>query len=251
MTSFSAFKNGLRRKLESHALLSYFTALAHSKALGILALRYRLLAVGRFHIASTAKVTGWSGCEFGQNCSIGARTWINVNHRNAGHLSVLIGRNTFIGQDNFLTAGHSVIFGDYCLTGAHCAFISSTHNTECPDRPYATTGTTGTDSIIIGTNCFFGYGATVLGNVTIGHGCIIGAKSLVTKDISPFSLAVGSPAKVIKHFDFSANSWLNGPRPQDKEAEVPTEANYKVQISSQQKFPLQPVSAASAWLSDI
>lgn len=251
MTSFSAFKSGLRQKLESHALLSYFTALAHSKALGILALRYRLLAIGRFHIASTAKVTGWSGCEFGQNSSIGARTWINVNHRKARHFSVVIGKNTFIGQDNFLTAGHSVIFGDYCLTAAHCAFISSTHHTECPDRPYATTGTTGTDSIIIGTNCFIGYGATVLGNVTIGHGCIIGAKSLVTKDIPPFSLAVGSPAKVIKHFDFSANSWVNGPRPQDKVAEVPSEGSYKLQLSSQQKFQLQPVSAASAWLSDI
>lgn len=251
MTFFTKMKGHARKKLESYVFLSYFTAFIHSKITGIIALRHRLSAIGRFHIAASSRVTGWSSCDFRDNCSIGARTWINVNHRQAGHASVVVGRNTFIGIDNFLTVGRSIVFGDYCLTAANCAFISSTHRTELPDRPYATTGTTESDSIIIGANCFFGYGATVLGNVKIGHGSIVGAKSLVTKDIAPFSLAVGSPAKVIKHFDFSANCWVSGPRPETRMNDVPSEDNYVKQLSLQSKFPLQPVSAASSWLSDI
>jgi tetrahydrodipicolinate N-succinyltransferase len=56
---------------------------------------------------------------------------------------------------------------------------------------------------------WFGAGVSVIGNIKIGHGCIIGAGSLVNKDIPPFSIAVGSPCKVIKRFDFLNKKWIN------------------------------------------
>jgi lipopolysaccharide O-acetyltransferase len=45
-------------------------------------------------------------------------------------------------------------------------------------------------------------------NVTIGRHCIIGALSVVNKDIPPYSLAVGAPAKVVKRFDFNKREWV-------------------------------------------
>ena len=45
-------------------------------------------------------------------------------------------------------------------------------------------------------------------NVTIGKHCIIGALSVVNKDIPPYSLAVGAPAKVVKRFDFNRREWI-------------------------------------------
>jgi tetrahydrodipicolinate N-succinyltransferase len=117
--------------------------------------------------------------------------------------------------------------------------------------PYATTGTSDEDSILIGANCFFGYGSMVLGNVSIGHGSIVGAKSVVRHDIPPFSLAAGNPAKVLKYFDFSIKKWVTGTRPTEKIFEIPSEEEYIQQLSCRRKFPLQPISAASAWLSDI
>ena len=52
---------------------------------------------------------------------------------------------------------------------------------------------------IIGKEVWIGFGAMVIGGVKIGDGAIIGAGSIVTKDIPPFAIAVGSPAKVIKY----------------------------------------------------
>jgi lipopolysaccharide O-acetyltransferase len=49
---------------------------------------------------------------------------------------------------------------------------------------------------------------TVLPGVSIGKGAIIGAMSVVTKDIPPYTIAIGTPAKVIKHFDFDKNQWI-------------------------------------------
>jgi acetyltransferase-like isoleucine patch superfamily enzyme len=53
--------------------------------------------------------------------------------------------------------------------------------------------------ISVGNDVWIGYGATVIGQVKIGDGAIIGARSVVVKDIPPYAIAVGSPAKVIKY----------------------------------------------------
>ena len=52
---------------------------------------------------------------------------------------------------------------------------------------------------LIGNDVWIGVGVVVLRGVTIGDGVVIGANSVVTKDIPPFAIAVGSPAKVIKY----------------------------------------------------
>lgn len=54
------------------------------------------------------------------------------------------------------------------------------------------------EGIIIEDDCWLGSGVKVLDGVTIGKGCVIGANSVVTKDIPPYSVAVGAPARVIK-----------------------------------------------------
>jgi len=58
-----------------------------------------------------------------------------------------------------------------------------------------------TGSIVIENDVWLGAGVIVLPNVTIGECSVIGSGSVVTKDIPPYSIAVGSPAKVIKHID--------------------------------------------------
>lgn len=53
--------------------------------------------------------------------------------------------------------------------------------------------------VVIEEDCWIGVSSVIMGGVTIGKGSVIGANSVVTKDIPPYSIAVGSPAKVIKH----------------------------------------------------
>ncbi len=52
--------------------------------------------------------------------------------------------------------------------------------------------------ITIKDNCWLASNVVVCGGVTIGEGCVIGAGSVVTKDIPPYSLAVGNPCRVIR-----------------------------------------------------
>ena len=56
--------------------------------------------------------------------------------------------------------------------------------------------------IVIGNNIWIADKVSILPGVHIGDGCIIGANSVVTHDIPPYSLAAGSPAKVIKSIEF-------------------------------------------------
>jgi lipopolysaccharide O-acetyltransferase len=62
--------------------------------------------------------------------------------------------------------------------------------------------------VIIEDNVWIGESVCILPGVTIGKGSIIGALSVVPKSIPPFSIAVGSPAKVIKIYDFENNKWI-------------------------------------------
>jgi lipopolysaccharide O-acetyltransferase len=52
------------------------------------------------------------------------------------------------------------------------------------------------------------YNACIMPNVTIGRHCIIGALSVVNKDIPSYSVAVGSPAEVVKRYDFDQKKWV-------------------------------------------
>jgi acetyltransferase-like isoleucine patch superfamily enzyme len=63
-------------------------------------------------------------------------------------------------------------------------------------------------TVHIGADSWIAYGACVLPNVTIGRHCIIGALSVVNRDIPPYSVAVGSPARVVKRYDFDRKEWV-------------------------------------------
>lgn len=62
--------------------------------------------------------------------------------------------------------------------------------------------------VVIEENVWIGESVCVLPGVTIGKGSVIGALSVVTKSIPPFSIAVGSPARVVKNYDFDSNKWI-------------------------------------------
>ena len=58
------------------------------------------------------------------------------------------------------------------------------------------------EDTIVGNDVWIGYNATIMPGVRIGHGAIIGSKAVVTKDVSPYSIVGGNPAKLIrKRFD--------------------------------------------------
>jgi acetyltransferase-like isoleucine patch superfamily enzyme len=212
----------LARRLVYQSMVGKLAMRGTRRARGLI---YRIRLQEGTVVSSQAQLLGMQHIRLGRNTIVGDRCWLNVNDRQTGLIGIDIGNNCFIGRDNFLSSGKRITIGDYALTAKDCQFIGSTHIYSDPTMPYLATGTSGSDEIRVGANCFFGVGVTVLGHVTIGHGCIIGAGATVTCDIPPFSLVVGSPARVIKRFDFASHQWVRVDQFQTEHL-IPAEPEY-------------------------
>lgn len=108
-----------------------------------------------------------------------------------------IDQETFIGPYVCIAGPGNVKIGKRCMIAAHSGIYANNHKFKDPTIPIASQGVT-RKGIIIEDDCWLGHGVTVLDGVTIGQGSVIGAGAVVNKDIPPFSIAVGVPARVIK-----------------------------------------------------
>ncbi|WP_193194667.1 acyltransferase [Nostoc sp. MG11] len=105
--------------------------------------------------------------------------------------------DTFIGPDVCIEGPGDIKIGRQCMIAAHSGIYANNHNFADPIEPIKYQGVT-RKGIVIEDDCWLGHGVTVLDGVTIGKGSVIGAGAVVNKDIPPFSVAVGLPARVIK-----------------------------------------------------
>ena len=106
-----------------------------------------------------------------------------------------VGTDSGIGDGAFFQG--EVYIGSKVLMAPFCAFIAQNHSFADTKIPIKEQGMTEAP-IIIGDNVWLGYGVTVLAGVQIGSNSVIGAKSVVTKNIPEGSVAVGVPAKVVR-----------------------------------------------------
>lgn len=123
-----------------------------------------------------------------------------------GREKVVIGRNFYIGRDSFIEA--DVMIGDNVMFGNRVAIIGRyDHHYQLPGVPMRLAPQIRDPNYkwkglglvtTIENDVWIGYGSTVMGGITIGEGSIIGAGSLVTKDVEPYSIYAGVPAKKVR-----------------------------------------------------
>lgn len=124
---------------------------------------------------------------------------------NNGVGGVIIGRETRIGMGNVIigpvTIGNSVIFAqNIVLSGLNHSY----ENIEVPISNQKET----TSPIIIEDECWVGANAVITAGVTLGKHSVVAAGAVVTKNIPPYCVAVGNPARVIKKYDFERKEWV-------------------------------------------
>ena len=122
----------------------------------------------------------------------------NVDIGCMDNTSIYIGENTYIAPGVCISGPGDICIGKNCMIASHSGIYANNHLFTDLSIPIREQGIT-REGIIIENNCWLGHGVTVLDGVTIGEGSIIGAGAVVNKDIPPYSIAVGVPAKVIKH----------------------------------------------------
>ena len=120
---------------------------------------------------------------------------------------VSIGDRCLIGRGSGIVGHFSIEIGNDVWTGHHVYITDQNHGYEDVTRPISQQSQP-ERPVVIGDGSWLGHGAVVLPGVTIGKHVVIGANSVVTKDIPDFSVAVGSPARFIRHYDETLG-WVN------------------------------------------
>lgn len=120
-------------------------------------------------------------------------------------------KNICVGNDvsinfgaTFLTTRAKIIIGNHVMFGPNVTIVTGDHRTDIKGRPMSMitdeekNPENDLDVVFKGDN-WIGAGAIILKGVTIGEGSIIAAGSVVTKDVEPFSIVWGVPARIIKY----------------------------------------------------
>lgn len=114
---------------------------------------------------------------------------------------IVFGKNVLMNSRCHIGVINKIIIGDNVLVGCNVLITDHSHglnnyedvDTAPADRPLYSKG-----PVIIEDNVWICENAVILAGVTIGHNSIIGANSVVTKSIPPYSIAAGNPARVIR-----------------------------------------------------
>ena len=137
----------------------------------------------------------------------GSKTSIQQPFEATNYKNIEMGNNCYIASNvRFINSRARIILGNNVLIGGDSKFISGNHKIDVPGLymsevtdDYKNDEYSKYDrDIIIDDDVMFGVNCLVLSGVHVGTGSFIGAGSIVNKDIPPYSIAVGVPAKVIK-----------------------------------------------------
>ena len=129
------------------------------------------------------------GCEIGDNTKIGAFVEVQKNAK--------IGKNCKISSHTFVCEG--VTIEDQVFVGHSVAFINDSYpRAATEDGRLQTESDWSVEATLVKKGASIGSGCTILANVTIGENALVGAGSVVTKDVPPNTIVVGNPAKVLR-----------------------------------------------------
>ena len=115
-----------------------------------------------------------------------------------GSARIRIGGGTFLNLGVMVAAADEVEIGDHCMFANGCFITDSDHRFDDPVRPVPWQGFTSQGPTRVGDNVWCGAHVVITGGVSVGERCVIGANSVVTTDIAPFSVAAGVPARVLR-----------------------------------------------------
>jgi Acetyltransferase (isoleucine patch superfamily) len=139
-----------------------------------------------------AKGTGNKGITIGNGVFVGRNTILSSKNGD-----IILDDNVNIGFNCEIVSANEVRVGKNVLFGAYTYLICADHDFDRVDVPVSEQGRSAR-GIYVEDNVWFGAGVKVLDGVTIKRDSIIGTGSVVTKDIPEYSIAIGTPAKVVK-----------------------------------------------------
>ncbi|MDO4165094.1 MAG: acyltransferase [Bacteroides sp.] len=117
---------------------------------------------------------------------------------------IIIGCHTRIGLRNTLIGPLSI--GNHVILAQNIVLSGLNHCYQDIERPIHQQGVN-TAPLRIEDDCWIGAGSFIAAGVTIGRHVVVAANSVVTKDVPPYSIVAGNPAKIIKKYNSATNLW--------------------------------------------
>ncbi len=138
------------------------------------------------------------GITIGDGTSLMHGTIFHVfNYRDLPHAGIFVGKHCFFGEYTCIRGQGGVHIGDGVYTGTHVQIAAVNHVYDDPDTYIKDQGITA-QGITIEDDVWLASNVVVVDGVTIGKGSVVGAGAVVNKNLPPYSVAVGIPARVVK-----------------------------------------------------
>lgn len=134
-----------------------------------------------------------TGIDIGNGCTVNASCFF-------GGTDISIGENTFVNYQCFFDNAAPITIGASVAFGPRVMIITGTHEIGTADRR---AGAPTSSPVIIGDGAWVGADTVILPGVRIGAGAIVGAGSVVTKDVAPHTVVGGTPAKPLRSLEDS------------------------------------------------
>lgn len=140
------------------------------------------------------------GIQLGKRVNINRFSWIQVLKSDALESGpvIVVGDNTSIGELATISAIRKIEIGESVLFARNVYISDHRHSYEDVSMPIQSQGIANVAEVKIGSNSWLGQNSAILPGVTIGRHCVIGANSVVNRDVPDYCVAAGVPAKIVK-----------------------------------------------------
>ena len=157
-------------------------------------------------VQSPLKIDGGHNIFIGRHVIIQYKTWLAAVPLTGATSKLIIEDGCIIGHFNHIYSTHSIIIRKNVLIADKVYITDNIHGYDRVDLPVMQQPIIQKGKVEIGEGSWLGENVCVIG-ATIGKHCVVGANSVVTKDLPDYTVAVGAPAKVIKRYSFDSERW--------------------------------------------
>lgn len=142
-----------------------------------------------------------NGIEIGENTIVMHGAVLHVyNFRDIPQSGIKIGCDSLVGEYTVIRGQGGVTIGDRVYTSPFTQLIAVNHVFDDPRKPFVDQGITA-EGIVIDDDVWLGAGAVITDGVRVGKGAVVAAGAVVTKDVPPYTVVGGVPAKPIKDIE--------------------------------------------------